>query len=167
MILAFGFYQRAKKGQKQISEFVRIKVTITFTWKCLSNCYNLCHTVVLSWSLETQSRKQSNFQNALSKSSPPMCTSLVREVSNCYDHFLRFSGFYLTKYFWSVLNSSNLILQWFFNKKNLTLSLPLTRWAGHNTNLSSNTNISKPVRVNIVFARNVFQRVFNKLPNDV
>ena len=31
-------------------------------------------------------RKQNNLQNALSRSSPTMCT-LVEELSNCYDHF--------------------------------------------------------------------------------
>ena len=36
---------------------------------------------------------------------------LVGELSNCYDNFLRHSGFpdYLAKYFWSLLNSSKLI----------------------------------------------------------
>ena len=33
----------------------------------------------------------------------------------------------------------------------LTLSLPVTRCAGHNTDLPSNSNISKTVRVNIAF----------------
>ena len=36
---------------------------------------------------------------------------LVGELSNCYDNFLRHSGFpdYLAKNFWSLLNSSKLI----------------------------------------------------------
>ena len=39
----------------------------------------------------------------------------------------------------------------------LTFSLRVTRCAGHNTDLSSNSNISKTVRVNITFARTVFK----------
>ena len=34
----------------------------------------------------------------------------------------------------------------------LTLPLPALRWAGHNTDLPSDSNISKTVVVNIVFA---------------
>ena len=37
----------------------------------------------------------------------------------------------------------------FFFTENLTLSLPVSRWAGANTNLPSNSNIWKTVRVNI------------------
>ena len=37
--------------------------------------------------------------------------------------------------------------------ENLTLSFPVIRWAGHNTDLPSNINISKTVRVNIAFAK--------------
>ena len=36
---------------------------------------------------------------------------------------------------------------------NLTLSLPVTCCAGHNIDLASNSNISKTVRVNTVFAK--------------
>ena len=46
----------------------------------------------------------------------------------------------------------------------LTLSLPKPHWAGDNTDLSSDSNISKTVRVNIPFA-NIFKRIFNKLSN--
>ena len=42
------------------------------------------------------------------------------------------------------------ILFWFFTET-LTLLLPMTRWAGHNTDLPWDKNISKTVRVNIVF----------------
>ena len=37
--------------------------------------------------------KQTNLENALRKSSPTMCT-LVEELSNCFDYFLRLSGFH-------------------------------------------------------------------------
>ena len=48
----------------------------------------------------------------------------------------------------------------------LTLLLPVTCCADRNTNLPSNSNISKRVRVNIAFTR-TFQRVFEKLFNDI
>ena len=41
--------------------------------------------------------------------------------------------------------------------KVLTLSLPVPRWAGHNTDLPSDSNISKTVRVNIAFAATFFK----------
>ena len=44
--------------------------------------------------------------------------------------------------------------------KNLTLSLLVLRWAGHNTDLPSDSNISKTVRVNIAFDRTFFKKIF-------
>ena len=38
----------------------------------------------------------------------------------------------------------------------LTLSLSVARWAGANTDLPPNSNISKTVRVNIAFTRTFF-----------
>ena len=38
----------------------------------------------------------------------------------------------------------------------LTLLLHVLGWAGHNTDLPSDINISKTVRVNIAFAQNIF-----------
>ena len=35
----------------------------------------------------------------------------------------------------------------------LTISLPVTLWMGHNTDLPSESNISKKIRVNIPFAK--------------
>ena len=40
---------------------------------------------------------------------------------------------------------------WFFTET-LSLSLPVPRWEGHNSDLPSDSNISKTVRVNITFA---------------
>ena len=48
-------------------------------------------TVFFQRSLETQKCKQKNSKNAINISSPAMCT-LVEELSNCYDYFLRLSG---------------------------------------------------------------------------
>ena len=48
----------------------------------------------------------------------------------------------------------------------LTFLLPVPRWAGDNTDLTLNSNISKMVRVNIAFTR-TFLRVFDKLSNDI
>ena len=42
---------------------------------------------------KTQNRKQKNLQNALNKFSPTV-RILVREPFNCYDYFLRLSGFH-------------------------------------------------------------------------
>ena len=39
----------------------------------------------------------------------------------------------------------------------LTLSLPVPRWAGANTDIPSNSNISKAVRVNIAFTATFFK----------
>ena len=40
----------------------------------------------------------------------------------------------------------------------LTLSLPVTHWAGNNTDLHPNSNISKTVRVNVACTRTFFKR---------
>ena len=40
----------------------------------------------------------------------------------------------------------------------LSLSLPMTRCASYNTDLASNSNISKTVRVNIAFTRNFLKK---------
>ena len=52
----------------------------------------------------------------------------------------------------SLFNNFNTfqIFFWFFTEA-LTLSLLVPRWADDNTDLPSNSNISKPVRVSIVF----------------
>ena len=42
----------------------------------------------------------------------------------------------------------------------------MIRWAGHDTDLFSSSNISKTVRVNVVFTQNIFERIFDKLSND-
>ena len=47
----------------------------------------------------------------------------------------------------------------------LTLSFLVPRWAGGNTDLTSDINISKTVGVNIAFNRIYFHRTFNKLSN--
>ena len=39
----------------------------------------------------------------------------------------------------------------------LTISLPVTLWMGHNTDLPSESNISKKIRVNIPFAQTFFK----------
>ena len=44
-----------------------------------------------------------------------------------------------------------------FKIENLTLSLPATRCAGHNTDLPSNRNISKTVRITIAFTQKFFK----------
>ena len=48
-------------------------------------------------------------------------------------------------------------LRWSFFAKIVTLSLTVTHCAGHNTDLPSNNNISKTVRVNSVFAGTIFK----------
>ena len=48
----------------------------------------------------------------------------------------------------------------------LNLSLPLLRWAGHNTNLHANSNISKALRLSIDFLED-FKRIINKLSNGI
>ena len=50
--------------------------------------------------------------------------------------------------------------------KNLMLSLLVLCWAGHNTDLPSDSNISKTVRVNIAFDRTFFKKIF-KLSNGI
>ena len=50
-----------------------------------------------------------------------------------------------------------------FFTKNLTLSLPVIRCAGHITDLASNNNISKTAEVNTAFTINFVERVFDKL----
>ena len=56
--------------------------------------------------------------------------------------------------------SSNAIksraFSWFFTER-LTLSLPVTHCAGHNTDLHLNSNFSKTVRVNNAFTRKFFK----------
>lgn len=47
----------------------------------------------------------------------------------------------------SYLKTPNVAPQSFFTE-NLTLSLPVPRWAGYNTDLPWNINISKTKRVN-------------------
>ena len=44
-----------------------------------------------------------------------------------------------------------------FKIEDLTLSLPATRCAGHNTDLPSNRNISKTVRITIAFTQKFFK----------
>ena len=39
------------------------------------------------------------------------------------------------------------------------LSLPVSRWAGHNTDLPSDSNISKTLRVNIAFAEHFLKNI--------
>ena len=46
----------------------------------------------------------------------------------------------------------------------LTLSLPVPRWAGDNTGLPSDSNISKTVRVNIAFAATIFKEYSTSFP---
>ena len=43
------------------------------------------------------------------------------------------------------------------NRCLLTLSLPLTRWAGDNSELPSNSNISKTIRISIAFTKSFFR----------
>ena len=45
---------------------------------------------------------------------------------------------------------------WFFTKK-LTLLLPVARCAGHNSDLSSNSNTPKMMEVNIAFPKTIFK----------
>ena len=50
----------------------------------------------------------------------PTVGTLARELFNCYDYFLRFSGFfglYLAMYCWSIWNSPNMIFQPFCGSK--------------------------------------------------
>ena len=49
----------------------------------------------------------------------------------------------------------------------ITLSFPGTCYAVPNTNLYLNSNILKTVSANIVFTNHVFQRVFNKISDDM
>ena len=49
----------------------------------------------------------------------------------------------------------------------LTLSLPVPRWAGANTDLPSNSNIWKMVRLNTAFTRTCLKEIFYKLSKDV
>ena len=51
-----------------------------------------------------------------------------------------------------------------FFTENWTLSLPVPHWAGANTDLPSNCNISKMARVNIAFKKCFLKRI-NKLYN--
>ena len=69
----------------------------------------------LHWSLVTQNHKQNNLQNALSKSSPTMCTAAAMIIFWGFYDFL----IYLAKYFWSLLDSPYLDLQLFFSKNNV------------------------------------------------
>ena len=64
-----------------------------------------------------------------------------------------------------ILESQKFLFLKIFFSENLILSLRLTRWVRHDTNLSLNSNISKMVRVNVTFTH-VFERIFNKLSND-
>ena len=55
--------------------------------------FGILNTIVLFyWSLETPNCKRSNLQNTLNKSMLNIC-SLGVKLSNCYNCFLRFSGF--------------------------------------------------------------------------
>ena len=54
---------------------------------------------------------------------------------------------------------SAFMLHTFLFNNLLTLSLPATSCAGHNTDLSSNRNISKTVKVNIVFIESVLKSI--------
>ena len=61
-------------------------------------------------SLETQYCKKDNLQNTLSKSFPTMCT-IVGDLSNCYDYFLRetIETFLEKKFCESNLNKVNFV----------------------------------------------------------
>ena len=43
--------------------------------------------------------------------------------------------------------------------------LPVPRRAGDNTDLPSDSNVSKMVRANIAFTKHIFKRMFNELSN--
>ena len=46
-----------------------------------------------------------------------------------------------------------------FFTENVTLFLPVNHCLGHNTDLTSNSNISKMVRVNIVFTERILESI--------
>ena len=54
----------------------------------------------------------------------------------------------------------------YFKLEKLKLPLPVTHLAGNNTELPSNSNILKTVRVNIVFTKIFFLKI-DKLSNDI
>ena len=54
-----------------------------------------------------------------------------------------------------------------FFTKNLTLLLPVARCAGHNSDLSSNSSTPKNDGSKHCFPENYFQRVIDKLSNDI
>ena len=57
----------------------------------------------------------------------------------------------------SIDDSPLIIFAKTFHGRCLTLSLPVPRWVGDNTDLNSNRNISKTIRINIVFKMAVFK----------
>ena len=77
--------------------------------------------------MESQNRKKNNLQNALSKSSPTMGT-LVEKLLNCFDYFLRLSGFpdlsgkeFLMTFKFSLLDYSTMLCKNNANKTVINL----------------------------------------------
>ena len=52
-----------------------------------------------------------------------------------------------------------MFIEFYFKLIWLTFSLLVSHWAGHNTDLPSDSNISKKVRVNIAFAEQFLKNI--------
>ena len=106
------------------------------------------------------------------------CISIINFWSPHYNHFWKISSggeggyngiFFRNVPVWYLLlldTPTNSIKEEQKSFKNLTLSLLVLCWAGHNTNLTSDSNISKTVRVNIAFDKTFFKKIF-KLSNGI
>ena len=94
------------------------------------------------------------------------CGSEVIDVSslNNYSYLKnRVFNFSSTKRKLKTIQNLTLYVFWFFTGT-LTLLLPVQRWVCDNTNLLSDGNFSKTIRVNITCTE-IFLRMFNKLSN--
>ena len=90
-----------KKFQYQTTDLFKMFKTFSFIYPEgkqghkieFATNFGILNTIVLfNWSLETSNCKRSNLQNTLNKSMLNIC-SLGVKLSNCYNCFLRFSGF--------------------------------------------------------------------------
>ena len=85
---------------------------------------------------------------------------LLESQKPSFSIFLVLKGLNKIKEIKNYSESPKLLSQSLFKQfriENLTLSLPATRCAGHNTDLPSNRNISKTVRITIAFTQKFFK----------
>ena len=116
--------------------------------------------LLINWNKKTLNKTNCR---ALDKSLLTLCKLVEEELSNCYDYFLRYSGFpdLFGKVFWSLLNFPNLIFQLNFCKSNQKNTIVFLRKENAQFIFLCNPQKSS---VNILLVRN-FKKHFHKKSN--